>query len=303
MCGLRQGQGNVLCGPDLSGIAYNRTTMTIAGTPDALMLVLVAAILGIVVVPVALMILALLLSLLRRLGLDLGPAPAVLLLLGLPVALLIASMALDRSSEARTGQVIDKSENVRVHEEGDWGDDFALTVRFANDGAPLPPVRSTGAALGEVISARGAMSTANMRVDSRHFDAVAIGHPFDLKVLPLLSGVSVVRPADVSTRSLVPAGALEMGIGLAAVLFLGLRLRRHRVGVVIMVGLAVAAGLYPLYHSDQLWHEREDLSGATQRSSATVVDTTRVTEINVFPNDVENVDLNRHQVPQPYDIV
>src|ERR1700716_1288960 len=134
--------------------------MTIAGTPDALILVLGAAIVGVVAVPLALMILAGLLGLLRRLGLDLGPVPGVLLLLGLPVALLVTSMDLDRSGETRTGQVIDKSENVRVHEEGDWSDDLALTVRFANDGAPLPPVRSSGAALGEVTSARGSMSTA-----------------------------------------------------------------------------------------------------------------------------------------------
>src|SRR5882762_10707980 len=200
-------------------MAYNRPTMTIAGTPDALMLVLVAAIVGVVAVPLALMILAGLLSLLRRFGLDLGPAPGVLLLLGLPAALLAASIALDRSGEARTGQVIDRSEKVRVHEEGDWSDDLALTVRFANDGAPLPPVRSTGAALGEVTSARGTMSTAKIGVDSRHFDAMAIGDPLDLKVLPLLSGVSVVRPADVSTRSMVPAGTLDWGVGLAALLF------------------------------------------------------------------------------------
>src|SRR5260221_930830 len=277
--------------------------MTIAGTPDGVMLVLVAAIVGIVAVPLALGILGVLLSLLRRIGLNLGPAPGVLLLLGLPVALLATSMALDSSGEARTGQVIDKSERVRVHVEGDWSDDLALTVRFANDGAPLPPVRSTGAALGEVTAARGAMSTANMGVDSRHFDTVVIGDPFELKVLPVRSGVSVVRPADVSTRSLVPTGTLEWGIGLAAVLFVGLRLRRHRVGVVILLGLAVAAGLYPLYHADQLWHEREDLSRASQRSSATVVEATRVTEINILPNDVENADLNRHRVPQPYDIV
>jgi len=277
--------------------------MTIAGTPDALMLVLVAAIFGIVAVPLALMILAGLLGLLRRVGLDLGPAPAVLLLLGLPVALLATSMALDRSGEARTAQVIDKSERVRVHEEGDWSDDLALTVRFANDGAPLPPVRSTGAALGEVTSAQGTMSTAKMGVDSRHFDAVVIGDPLDVKVLPVRSGVSVVRPADVSTRSMVPSGTLEWGVGLAAVLFLGLRLRRHRVGAVILVGLAVAAGLYPLYHANQLWHERDDLSRATQRSSATFVNKTRITEINLLSNDVENVDLNRHRVPQPYDIV
>jgi hypothetical protein len=277
--------------------------MTIAGTPDALTLVLLVGIFGIVAVPLALAVLAALLSLLRRLGLDLGPAPGVLLLLGLPIALLVTSMALDRSGEARTGQVIDKSENVRVHAEGDWSDDLALTVRFANDGAPLPPVRSTGAAIGEVTSARGAMSSAKMGVDSLHFDSVIIGDSFDLKVLPLRSGVSVVRPADVSTRSLVPTGTLEWAIGLAAVLFVGLRLRRHRVGVVILVGLALAAGFYPLYHADQLWHEFEDLSRATQRSTATVVDATRITEINVLPNDVENVELNRHQVPQPYDIV
>jgi hypothetical protein len=181
--------------------------MTLAGTPDALTLVLVAAIFGIVLVPLALLILAGLLSLLRRLGLNLGPAPAVLLLLGLPVALLTTSMALDRSGAVTMAQVIDKSEKVQVHEQGDWSDDLALTVRFANDGAALPPVLSTGAALGEVTSARGAMSTARMRVDSRHFDALAIGDPVDLSVLPLRSGVSVVRPADVSTRSMLPAGA------------------------------------------------------------------------------------------------
>jgi hypothetical protein len=277
--------------------------MTIAGTPDGMTLVLVAAIFGIVAVPLALAILGVLLSLLRRVGLNLGSAPGVLLLLGLPIALLATSMALDSSGEARTGQVIDKSERVRVHPEGDWSDDLALTVRFANDGAPLPPVRSTGAAQGEVIAARGAMSTAKMGVDSNHFDTVVIGDRFDLKVLPLRSEVSVVRPADVSTRSLVPKGALEWGVGLAAILFVGLRLRRHRIGVLILAGLALTAGLYPLYRADQLWHERDDLSRATQRSSATVVETTYVTEINVLPNDVENVELNRHQVPQPYDIV
>jgi hypothetical protein len=37
------------------------------------------------------------------------------------------SMTLDRSGEARTGQVIDKSERVRVLETGDWSDDLALT--------------------------------------------------------------------------------------------------------------------------------------------------------------------------------
>jgi hypothetical protein len=228
------------------GATYNLMTMTIAGTPDALMLVLVAAIFGIVAVPLALLVLAGVLSLLRRVGINLGQTPAVLLLLGLPVALLATSMALDRTGEMWLAQVIDRSETVRVREQGDWSDDLALTVRFANDGASLPPVVSTGAALGEVTSARGAMSTAKMRVDSRHFDAVVIGDPVDLRVLPVWSGVSVVRPADASTRSMVPAGTLEWGIGLAAVLFLGLRLRRHRIGAAILVGLAVAAGLYPL---------------------------------------------------------
>jgi hypothetical protein len=125
----------------LDGEVYNPTTMTIAGTPDALTMVLVAAILGIVLVPLALMILAGLLSLIRRLGVNLGPAPAVLLLLGLPVALWATSMELDRSGQATIAQVIDKSENVRVREQGDWSDDLALTVRFANDGASPPTGR------------------------------------------------------------------------------------------------------------------------------------------------------------------
>src|SRR5258708_13261942 len=136
--------------------------MTIAGTPDGVMLVLVAAIVGIVAVPLALGILGVLLSLLRRIGLNLGPAPGVLLLLGLPIALLATSMALDSSGEARTGQVIDKSERVRVHVEGDWSDDLALAVRFANDGAPLPPVRSARPARREGTPATGHASAAHI---------------------------------------------------------------------------------------------------------------------------------------------
>ena len=180
--------------------------MTIAGSPDALVMLLVAAIVGIVAVPLALLVVAGLLGLLRRVGLDLGAAPGVLLLLVLPVGLFALSLALDQSGATNTGQVIEKSERVRVKPEGDWTDDLRLSVRFAGDGAVT--------------------STANMLVDGRHFARVAIGDPFGLKVLPLGYGLSVVRPADVSTRSLAPAqGMLEWGIPAAALLFLGLRLR------------------------------------------------------------------------------
>ena len=55
----------------------------------------------IVAVPLALAILGVLLSLLRRIGLDLGSAPGVLLLLGLPIALLATSMKATSSRWAR----------------------------------------------------------------------------------------------------------------------------------------------------------------------------------------------------------
>jgi hypothetical protein len=235
-------------------------------------------------VPLALLVVAGLLGLLRRVGLDLGAAPGVLLLLVLPVGVFALSMALDGSGGASTGQVIDKSERVRVKPEGDWTDDLRLSVRFA-DGV-------------------GAMSTANMLVDGRHFARVAIGDPFGLKVLPLRYGLSVVRPADVSTRSLAPTGVLEWGIPAAALLFLGLRLRRRPVRILILSGLALVALSYPLVSAEQRWRERDDLRGATQRTSATVVESTHVTEINVLPNDVhDDFGLNRHTVPQPYDVV
>src|SRR3981081_2461222 len=105
--------------------------MTSAGTPDGVVLVLVAAIFGIVAVPLALAILGVLLSLLRRIGLNLGSAPGVLLLLGLPIALLATSMALDSSGEARTGQVIDKSEREGVRPAGDWSADLASPASSA----------------------------------------------------------------------------------------------------------------------------------------------------------------------------
>ena len=74
--------------------------------------------------------------------------------------------------------------------------------------------------------------------------------------------------------------------------------------VLIFTCLALGALSYPLVNADRQWRERDDLRGATERTSATVVESTHITEINVLPNDVhDDFGLNRHTVPQPYDVV
>lgn len=279
--------------------------MSFVGTADAHVAFLVVAIVGIVAVPLLLIAISAVTSLLQRLtGINLGTPVLRLILLAIPVTLLAASLALDRSPDVRTGQVIEKSERIRLDAQGSWSDDLGLTVRYAVNGAPLPPVRSPGDALADLLSAGSGQVSTTVAPDPAGYDRVKLGDPFALRILRLGDQFGLARPADRSTRSLLAETALGPGLVVLGVALFAWWLRRTPLRYAPIALLALAALGYPLLHARQVWRERSDLSGATQQAAATVVDVTRVTAINLVPNDLHDpLGLNHHQVRQPYDIV
>jgi hypothetical protein len=279
--------------------------MSFVGTADAHTVFLAVAIVGVVALPLLLIVVNVVTSLLQRVtGIDLGTPVLRLVLLAIPVALLAASLALDRSPDVRTGQVIEKSERIRLDAQGSWSDDLGLTVRYAVNGAALPPVRSTGDALADLLSAGSGQVSTTLAPDPAGYDRVKLGDPFALRVLRLGDQFGVARPADRSTRSLLAETALGPGLVVLGVVLFAWWLRRTPLRYAPIALLALAALGYPLLHARQVWGERSDLSGATQHAAATVVDVTRVTAIDLMPTDVHDLlGLNHHRVPQPYDIV
>src|SRR5581483_6967711 len=169
------------------------------------------------------------------------------------------------------------------------------------DGAPLPPFRATDVALAELQAARGAQLSATLATDTATYDQLRLGDPFALRVLRLGGALSLVRPAGASTSGLLPWGTLVPALAALALALLGWRQRRTRPGQALLALLGLAALAFPLAQAYQEWRLRDDLSGATARATASVLDATRVTEVSLLPNDVRGVD--RHQVPRPYDIV
>src|SRR5581483_6002045 len=169
------------------------------------------------------------------------------------------------------------------------------------DGAPLPPFRATDVALAELQAARGAQLSATLATDTATYDRLRLGDPFALRVLRLGGALSLVRPAGAPARGLLPWGALVAALAALALALLGWRQRRTRPGQALLALLGLAALAFPLVQAYQEWRVRDDLSGATARASANVLDATRVTEVSLLPDDVRGVD--RHQVPRPYDVV
>jgi hypothetical protein len=279
--------------------------MSFIGTTDAHTAFLAVAIVGIVAVPLLLIVVYGVTWLLQRVtGIDLGTPVLRLMLLAIPVTLLAASLALDRSPEVRIGQVIEKSERINLDAQGSWSDDLGLTVRYAVNGAPLRPVRSTGEALADFQSAGGSQVSTTVAPDSASYDRLKLGDPFPLRVLRLGDQFGLARPADRSTRSLLAETPLGPGLVVLGVVLFAWWLRRTPLGYSPIALVALAALGYPLLHAHQVWRERSDLSGATQQAVATVVDVTRITVINFAPTDVHDLmGFDRHRVPQPYDVV
>jgi len=276
--------------------------LSIVTTPDTLTIFLVVAIFGIVGVPLLLFILATLTSLLQRvLGINLGPP---LFLLGIPAAFIVASLALDNSPQVRTAQIIDKYERVHIDARGSWSEERALLVRYAVDGKPLPPVKSAGDGRAALLSAGSAEESTTLHPDARRYDHVRLGDPVQLRILYLRGQFGLARPAGESTRTQVPWNLVQAYVAIGALVLLAWRLRKTVVGYALIAMLVLAAFAYPLVHARQVSAERNDLSRATQHATATVVNATRVTEIDLSPrNGSRRRNLGRHTVPQPYDIV
>jgi hypothetical protein len=254
--------------------------MSIATTADGQVLLLVASIAALFVVPISLWALfgvARVVRLITRV--DLSLPLSIALVAAVPVGLLYLSLRLDEAGETRSAQVVDRAEQVSLRSDGDWRDDRALTLRYVSDGAPLTTVLHD--------------------TDPTTFEHTQVGSSFDLRVLRVLDRFSLVRPTAVSTSSLIPwwliqPAAVVLGVGLV-----GWRLRRRGPGKLVLVALVVGAASYPLLNAAEHARQQQDLSSATQHTTASVLDVARVTRIDIGGSRRSDY----HDVPRPYDIV
>jgi hypothetical protein len=250
--------------------------MSIATTAEGQVLLLTAGILALFVIPLALWVLTLAGRIVRVLtGVDAGGWLVLAPVLAVPLGLVYASLRLDEAGEVRTAQVVDRAEQVRVEPGGDWRHDRSLTVRFGQQTAVLGDV------------------------DATTFGHTPVGASLELRTLRLADQLSLVRLPSVSTSTLVPWDLVQPAVLLIGASVIIWRLRRTRRGKGLIVVVILGAAAYPLAHADQVARERNDLDGATQHASATILDVTRVTRIDTGGRRRSDW----HDVPQPYDIV
>jgi hypothetical protein len=225
-------------------------------------------------------------GLVRRLtGLNLGLPVTLLVVAAVPLGLLYASLRLDEVGDIRTATVTERAEQVSIGAGGDWQIERRLTLGYSTPESQNP--RSTQ------------QTTTLHDTDPVAFAHTAVGSSLDLRVLRLADQISLVRPASVSTASLVPWDLVQPAALLVGAIVVVWRLRRTSLGKALIAAVVLAGLSYPLVHAAQIAGERSDLSGATQHATATITDVTRITRIDIGGR--RRTDY--HNVPQPYDIV
>jgi hypothetical protein len=274
--------------------------MGIGATPGNQGLLLLTSIVAFIALPVFFVAATNLVGLVERiLGIKSG-VPWLALLLAIPGALLAAWLVLDQDGEALSGQVIEKTEQVVVNDDGGWMDRLSLQLRYSVSGQPLPPFTSTADALTQATDRSNPQELVTLWTDSADFDRLRPGDTVALRVLRANSRFSLVRLANQSTATFLPWAYVEIGVGVVALALIAWRLRHTPLGYGPMLVLGMVALAAPLAYAYQAWTEAEDLSRATDRATATVKTTTRVTEISMSSSEGPDWTTN---VPQPYDVV
>jgi hypothetical protein len=274
--------------------------MGIGATPGNEGLLLLASILAFIALPVLFLAATTIVGLVERvLGIKSG-IPGLALLLAIPGALLAASLLLDQGGEVLPGQVIEKTEQLVVNDDGGWSDRLSLVLRYSMSGRPLPAFTSTANALSQAMDRSSPQELVTLATGAADFDRVRPGDTVELRVLRVEAFFSLVRLANQSTETLVPWAYVEAAVGMVAVAFVAWRLRRTSLGYGPIIFLVLVALAAPLAYAYRTWSDREDLSGATERATATIKATTRVTTVSLSSEGGEESTIN---VLQPYDVV
>lgn len=212
--------------------------------------------------------------------------------------LMASSVALDRLGRVVPAVVEQHDESVRVRSQGDWRHTMRIAVRYNLDGATP-----------DVESATAGESSVSLAPPAAQFDRLRDGATTNLRVLPLVRSLALVRLADTTTRDVVPWSlVLLVGGGFVALIVVG-QLMRSTIGGVVALAMIVAAGVsLPLYSAYQRSAQTDDLARHPLRATALVSTATRITEVDPFPcrpgsgsNCAKR--RSRYTVAQPYDIV
>jgi hypothetical protein len=274
--------------------------MAIGVAPGNEGLLLAASILAFMALPVFFFVVVTLLGLAERIlriksGLS-WLAPVVVIL----GALLAASLLLDRGGQVLPGQVIGKTEDVVVNDDGSWNDRLSLRLRYSVLGHPLSPFTSTADALTQALDRSNSQELVTLSSDSATFDRLRAGDTVELRVLRVEALFNLVRLANQSTATLLPWAYIALAVGVVALALAAWRLRRTPFGYRPLLVLGLVALAAPLLYAYRNWTDAEDLSRATERVAATVQTTTRVREISLSSGDSGAWTMS---LPQPYDIV
>ena len=275
--------------------------MSVGMTGESQILLLIVCIVGIVVVPLFLYVLALITSLIRRfLHIDLSILWTFALFVGIPAALLGASLAIDTVGQTRMAQVIRKTEPVRLHSaDGTWSQGITLEVRYDVKGQPLPPFTEYVMAVMDAQRAGGTVEIASLSPSVEDFDKLHAGDTYAVRFVRVADVASLVRPADQSTWTAFPWLWIEGAIMVAGMFILAYRLRKTPLGywplaILILIGLTI-----PPLQGFYLWRQRDDLSADTQHASAQVQNVTRIPSIFLGRGSRGS----RYDLSQPFDIV
>lgn len=269
--------------------------MSIGYTAESLPLLVLLGIGSIFIIPLLLWALALLG---RLLGLSGSRLMLPFLALSLGGGLLALSLALDGSGVVRPAQVIERRETVRVRREGDWRHELQLLLRYTTDGSPLPPLVDPEMARLEALQIGSGFTLVALAPPPAFFDAVGVGDTIELRVLEIGDLFSLIRPATLSTRTVVPWRPLAIGSALAAMGTTLWLLRRTVAGRLTAVVAALFLLLWPLGDAYLGWQQRETATPPLT-AQARVRAVTRVTEIEPFASE----ESSPIAVPQHYDIV
>ncbi|MFN8473095.1 MAG: hypothetical protein U0822_12980 [Anaerolineae bacterium] len=275
--------------------------MSLGMTGENQILLLMICIVSIVVVPLVLWGVALITWLVRRfLHVDLGAVWVFGLCVGIPLAILGGSLAIDTLGQTRTAQVIQKSEPVRLHTaDGTWNQGLSMVVRYDTKGAPLPPYSEYIAAVMDAQQPGGSQEIATLSPPAEDFDKLHAGDSYDVRFFRLASFASLVRPADQSTWTVIPWLWIEGAIMVAGAILLVYILRKTPLGYWPLAILILFALTVPPLQGFYLWRQRDDLSGATQHATAQVKDVTRINRIFLGQGSRGST----YDLSQPFDIV
>jgi len=246
---------------------------------------------GFLLVPFALLLIGRLLG--RILGVRSGAFQLLFMLLIVGGAIIVGSLYLDQVGRLINGRVTTKDERVRLRAQGDWQHDFQAGVAYRQDGEP--PDASYLAA-GD--------SSVSLKLGPAQFDELRKDAPVALKVLPVWRSLTLVRLANMSTREWIPWSWLAIGLGVIVLGWLAFRLRRSRVGclLVLLIGAIMVVGV-PTLLVYREWRAIEDLAARPLRAEAAVREVTRVTRIDPLPCRRRCRNRGEFDVPQQYDIV